>query len=68
KENQLELEEHNEETLDNDINYISDINTDNPFGQVLELSVSNVSRVSNSKKCKLIVWVHFDKETVEHFG
>ncbi|CAG8761537.1 14048_t:CDS:2 [Gigaspora margarita] len=69
EEKQLELEEHNEETFpDDDINYISDINANNSFGQVSESSASNVSRVSNSRKRKSMVWVHFDRETVENFG
>ncbi|CAG8474621.1 1655_t:CDS:2 [Dentiscutata heterogama] len=67
--NQLELEEHNEETfLDDDIIYISDINADDSFGQVSESSTSNVFQVNNSRKCKLTVWVHFNRETVEYFG
>ncbi|CAG8656468.1 18898_t:CDS:2 [Gigaspora rosea] len=67
EEKQLELEEHNEETFpDDDINYISNINADNSFGQVSELSASNVFRVSNSRKRKSTVWVHFDRETVEN--
>ncbi|CAG8847438.1 24846_t:CDS:1, partial [Gigaspora margarita] len=68
EEKQLELEEHNETFPNDDINYISDINADDSFGQVSESSASNVSRVSNSRKRKSTVWVHFDRETVENFG
>ncbi|CAG8702856.1 15164_t:CDS:1, partial [Dentiscutata heterogama] len=61
--------EHNEETFpDDNINYISDINADDSFGQVSESSASNVFQVNNSKKRKSTVWIHFDRETVEHFG
>ncbi|CAG8773065.1 17466_t:CDS:2, partial [Gigaspora margarita] len=66
---QLELEEHNKETFPDDgINYILDINADDSLGQVSESSASNVSWVSNSRKHKSTVWVHFDRETVKNFG
>ncbi|CAG8773884.1 17752_t:CDS:1, partial [Cetraspora pellucida] len=49
-EEQTELDDYSEETFQDDINNISDINADNSFDQVSESSSSNIFRVSNLKK------------------
>ncbi|CAG8836074.1 21637_t:CDS:1, partial [Cetraspora pellucida] len=60
--------DYSEETFQDDINDISDINIDDSFDQVSESSSSNIFRVSNLKKHKSSVWPHFNLETVKNFG